>query len=192
MADIKKGSDLITTMQETATRVKKLERQLAVTRSAKSIVDTAESVGPISVSTSFAALPTADEITLVTTTNCVISFYFQFDMLSDCAATSVDEIEGTATVKLKDNETGYTSSLGAFTPGPVPQTAYQNSVVSSTGFLATQKVMFPLSDWASASGKHTFSLLYSFSPGFNINGTIPYSTTVTIKNRKLVGWVIPF
>ena len=190
MADIKKGSDLITTMQETATRVKKLERQLAVTRSAKSIVDTAESVGPISVSTSFAALPTADEITLVTTTNCVISFYFQFDMLSDCAAI-VDEGEGATAVQLKDNETGYTSSLATFQPA-APQTAYQNSVVSSTGFLATQKVMFPLSDWASASGKHTFSLLYSFSPGFNINGTIPYSTTVTIKNRKLVGWVIPF
>ncbi len=191
MADIKKGSDVITTMRETETRVKKLERQLAVTRSAKSIVDTAESVGPISASTSFAALPTADEITLVTTTNCVISFYFQFDMLSDCAAT-VGDTEGATAVQLKDNETGYTSSLATFQPGPAPQTAYQNSVVSSTAFLATQKVMFPLSDWASASGKHTFSLLYSFNPGVDDTGTIPFSTTLTIKNRKLVGWVIPF
>jgi len=190
MADVKKGSDLITTMGKTEQRLKKVERQLAVTRSAKSIVSTAESVGPISAATSYAALPTAEQITLVTTTNCVISFYFQFDMLSVCAAL-LGETEGSVNVKLKDNETGFTSSLGGFSP-TAPQTAYVNSVVSSTGFLATQKVMFPLSAWASVAGSHTFSLLYSVSPGFDATGTVPYSTTVTIQNRKFVGWVQPF
>ena len=188
MADVKKGSDLITTMSETEKRLKKVERQLAVPRKgASSIVTEQSTVG--TWSESFAN----ETVTVVTTANCLMHFFLQMDaktssLAAPCtvAITSVETSEEffcfsiTSTVFRRfATAPGTGSTLAAdFTSesGSVPKTF--NSLRGGVLTVAS-----PLEGWATSAGPHEFTITYNQPTSFE---------TLTVKNRKFFAWVQPF
>ena len=86
MADIKKGSDLITTLGDTEQRLKKVERQLAVPRKGvSSIIPDSAAIAtsgtpvPIGLGQS---PPQDDSVTVVCTANCLVHIYVEVKMVS--------------------------------------------------------------------------------------------------------------
>lgn len=176
MADVKKGSDLITTLGAAEKRLKKVERQLAVPRTSVSVVATSQTT----TSATPVALTTADTVTIVTTAVCLIHIYFEVE-------TSVTG-GNTASVYVRDHDaangagvnTEYARSDSATTENStsigIPTTTDSNLVPRGhyLTFTNTPK-------WDTATGPHTFSLRYSTTGG-----------TATFLNRKLFAWVQPF
>lgn len=185
MADVKKGSDLITTMGETEKRMKKLERQMNVPRVINSVITasgtrtitTAPGLGYLTGGTS-----TVDRVTVVTTTNCLIYIMVRVDM-----TTGVNF--GGAQVDLLDESAGLTYTI--MNPGPASGVFQSMVTVPGTtagGYLGGAILGGPLCLLSTsvdgiAAGKRNFSLQY----GCNTN-----SDTITVKNRMLFAWVQPF
>jgi hypothetical protein len=192
MADIKKGSDLITTMGATEQRLKKVERQLSVPRTTASVITKAEGITTTSSTPATAvALATTDIVTVVTTTRCIIDFYFTFDY--SWTWTGVASDFSFAVIYLRDNETGYVYTLATLTGGlgKAASGMYTNSTYSGTTFSAPSQVsVFPSPLWASASGAHKFELRISVQ-AIPVGGS-PVSTTFTLKNRAFYARVTPF
>jgi hypothetical protein len=195
MADIKKGSDLITTMGATEKRMKKLERQLAVPRTTSSVITTAQGITTTSSTpTTAVALATTDILTVVTTTRCIIDFYLTYDY--SWTWTGVASDFALAYIYLRDNETGYTYALGSGASlsgglGYAASGVYINSTYSGTTFSPPKQVsVFPSPLWASASGAHKFELRVSMT-AIPVGGS-RVSTTFTLKNRAFYARVTPF
>ena len=192
MADVKKGSDLITTMGETEARLKKVERQLSVPRTTSSIITTAEGITTSSLGqTTAATLTTPDIITVVTTARCIIDFYFTFDYSWTWAG--VPSSTASASIYLRDNETGFLTSLRQIDGGLFQEATgvFRNSTYFSSTFSSPDyKLVFPSPLWASAAGAHKFELRIT-TQGIQVGG-VPVSTTLTLKNRALYARVTPF
>ena len=180
MADIKKGSDLITTMGKTEARLKKVERQLAVPRrgSASTITEETSLVSGFS--------PTQDRVTIVTTANCLVHFFVKIEAKVG-AGDSV-------TLAVKDFTNGL--FLYNFT---ISNTSYE-TYFTAPGSRYEAAAPFSYSwDWRAGrtpddGGGGAVTVPYS-TAGTAVLGfefTIPASDTVTIKNRKLFAWVQPF
>ena len=184
MADVKKGSDLITTMGETEKRMKKLERQMAVRRKGSSSVEitggsrTSTTPGPLTT-----GVTTLDRVTVVTTNLCVIQILVEVALQTSDAAFA-------ATVHLFDETTNNShqilstnSSTGARRARIVPGSttgAPQGAVFGPLG----GAFAFPIPDnWGTGSaGPHSFYLYYAAEGG----------ATVTAFDRKIFAWVTPF
>jgi hypothetical protein len=192
MADIKKGSDLITTMGETEQRMKKLERQLSVPRTTSSVITTAEGITTTSsTETTAVALATSDILTVVTTPRCIIDFYLTYDYSWTWAGVASDN--GTAVIYLRDNETGYVYTLKSVSGGLTGAASgvYTNSTYSGGFFSPPAQVsVFPSPLWASVSGPHKFELRIGMI-AVKVAGS-PVSTTFTLKNRAFYARVTPF
>jgi hypothetical protein len=183
MADIKKGSDLITTMGETEKRMKKLERQMAVQRKGSSSVlitpGTRTSATPGLLTT---GLTTLDRVTVLTTNLCVIQIVVEVALATSNAAFA-------ATVYLYDETTNNsiqilsTNSTSAIRARIVPGSttgAPQGAVFGPLG----GTFAFPIPDnWGTGSaGPHSFYLFYACEGG----------ATVSAFDRKMFAWVTPF
>ena len=189
MADVKKGSDLITTLGETEKRLKKVERQLAVPRKGASSIVTEESTVGTGTQ-SFAG----ETVTVVTTANCLIHFFLQMDAKTSSVAApctvaikSVETSEEFACFQVTSTVvrrfatapgTGstlaadFTSQLGS--PPPATFNSLRGGVLT---------VASPLEDWATSAGPHEFTISYTQATSFE---------TLTVKNRKFFAWVQPF
>ena len=171
MADIKKPADLMNILPAQETRLKKMERQLAVPRTEYSSVATSETT----TSATPVALTTADTVTIVTTAVCLIHIYFEVE-------TSVTG-GNTASVYVRDhdaaNGAGVNTVITATSSAtPINLGASSNGTsVPSGGYLTFTNTP----KWDTAVGPHTFSLRYSTSGG-----------TATFTKRKLFAWVQPF
>jgi hypothetical protein len=188
MADIKKGSDLITTLGTTEKRLKKLERQLAIPRKgASSIVTEQSTVG--TGTESFAG----ETVTVVTTANCLIHFFLQVDAKTSLAAAP-------CTVAIKDVETSEVfvcfrvngESYTRFATAPGTGSTLSADFVSESGVPpdtfnslrgGVLTVPSPLEGWATSAGPHEFTISYNQPTS---------GQTLTVKNRKLFAWVQPF
>ena len=192
MADVKKGSDLITTLGDTEKRLKKVERQLAVPRTTSSVITTAEGITTTSPTGSApVALATTDILTVVTTPRCIIDFYLTFDYSWTWAGVASDI--SLAIIYLRDNETGYVYTLATLAGGlgRAASGVYTNSTYSGTTFSPPAQVsVFPSPLWASAGGAHRFELRISVQ-AIEVGGS-RVSTTLTLKNRAFYARVTPF
>ena len=172
MAKINSSSDLIASLTDTETRLRRVERQLVVPRTDVSIVNTTETTS----SATAVALTTADTVTVVTSRTCLIHIYFTvtakttagtlrvylFDHDANAGAGSTDEILNTTSATDDVLATSDFSSYG--------------NVPSGT------PITFPnTSTWTTATGAHKFSIKYLTTSG-----------TATFRNRKLFAYVQPF
>ena len=188
MADIKKGSDLITTMGDTEKRLKKLERQLAVPRKgASSIVTEQSTVG--TGTESFAN----ETVTVVTTANCLIHFFLQIDAkTSSAAAPCTVAIESVEIVNPFVCFEVTSTSFKRFATAPGTGSTLSADFVAQTGLPGPTfnslrggvlTVPSPLDGWATSAGPHEFTISYNQPTSFE---------TLTVKNRKFFAWVQPF
>lgn len=172
MANIKKPADLMHMLPAQETRLKKMERQLAVPRTEYSSVTTSETT----TSATAVALTTADTVTIVTSAVCLIHIYFEV-MASTTA--------GTLSIYVRDHDAANGAGVNTVaaqsvsaTPGNIAPSDVAAGVTVPYGnymtFANTPK-------WDTATGPHTFSLRYSTTAG-----------TATFYNRKLFAWVQPF
>ena len=176
MAEINASSNLIASLTDAERRLRRVERQLVVPRTDVSVVTTSQTT----TSASPVALTTADQVTVVTSTVCLIHIYFEVE----ASVTGGN----TASVYVRDHDaangagvdTEYARSDSATpensTSIGIPTTTDSNRVPRGhyLTFTNTPK-------WDTATGRHTFSLRYSTSGG-----------TATFLNRKLFAWVQPF
>ncbi len=170
MAEIRKGSDLIRTMGETEGRLKKVERQMAVQRKGASSVVAEEQT----LSAGATVLATADAVTLITTSNCLVSFYVQVTLKTST---------GSAYVYLSDDAQSTTLQV-IRTADPVFETrGMRPGTVDGEGFDPGQLApVYPMVFVMTTAGKHKWKLVYSVDGG----------GTATFKDRKLFAWVTPF
>jgi hypothetical protein len=177
MADVKKGSDLITTMGETEKRIKKLERQLAVPRKGASSVVTEEST------TSSPTINYSGEtVTVVPTANCLVHFFLQLDAKQSSGRGAVYLQDVTANnyvylIIVDDTVYRTYSSAPGSNPDPTVFT-YHNGPdwqIGTTGGAITVPY--------TTAGSRTFRLGYA---------CIDAVGTFTVKNRNLFAWVQPF
>ena len=191
MADIKKGSDLITTLGATEKRLKKVERQLAVPRTTSSVITTAEGITTTSSTpTTAVALATTDILTVVTTPRCIIDFYLTYDYSWTWAGVASDN--GSAVIYLRDNETTLVYQLSSIVGGfGAASGVFTNSTYEGAFFSPPAQVsVFPSPLWASAGGAHRFELRISVR-AIEVGGS-RVSTTLTLKNRAFYARVTPF
>ena len=188
MADVKKGSDLITTLGETEKRLKKVERQLAVPRKgASSIVTEQSTVG--TGTESFAN----ETVTVVTTANCLIHFFLQMDAKTSLAAAPCTvRIQSVETSERFDCFEVTSTSFRRFATAPGTGSTLNADFTSESGvpydtFNALRggvlTVASPLDGWATSAGPHEFTISYTQATS---------GETLTVKNRKFFAWVQPF
>jgi len=179
MADIKKGSDLITTLGDTEKRLKKLERQLAVPRRGSSSVVTEESA----LTGTFT--PSGDSVTVVATANCLVHLFLQLDAKVSTATPAVGFIKDATNANyIYDYQIDSTSYLSyACTPASRYEAAsplndsndWRTNTTSGAAYGGAITIPYAVAE------PITFQL--EFLVGAN---------TLTIKNRKLFAWVQPF
>lgn len=171
MAEIAKQADLMHILPAQETRLKKMERQLAIPRTEVSVVATSETT----ISAAPATLDTADTVTIVTTAVCLIHIYFEVE-----ASTT----SGTLSIYVRDHDAA--NGVGVNTVGATTNSATPTNLCATSGLttLPPLGVYFTFTNtpkWDTAIGPHTFSLRYSTTAG-----------TATFLNRKLFAWVQPF
>jgi len=178
MADIKKGSDLITTMGATEKRLKKLERQLAVPRRGASSVITEETTFTNNYT------PIEDQVTVVTTANCLVHIYFQLQ----AKVGSGDEVQ----VYLRNNTANTLSYYFSVVDNDfalyrsAPGTKYQ-ATFPNTGAFTNDDL-----DDGARGGFLIFPINIARPTNFGFLFNIPSGDSITIKNRSLYVWVQPF
>jgi len=172
MAEIAKQADLMHILPAQETRLKKMERQLAIPRTEVSVVATSETT----ISAAPATLDTADTVTIVTTAVCLIHIYFEVEASTTSGTLSIYVRDHDAANGVGVNTTAATSSSA--TPGGLAPSSTSAGVSVPYGSLMT---FTNTPKWNTATGPHTFSLRYSTTAG-----------TATFLNRKLFAWVQPF
>jgi len=175
MADIKKRADLMHILPAQAARIKKMERQLAVPRTYRSIVAASETT----TSASPVALTTADTVTVVTTDVCLIHIYFEVEA-------STTGLSATVYVRDHDaaNGAGVNTAIAgtdSATPENLTSTRFPSVDASNQVPRGNFLTFTNTPKWDNATGAHTFSLRYATNTG-----------TATFFNRKLFAWVQPF
>ena len=176
MADVKKGSDLITTMGETEKRLKKLERQLAVPRRGASSIVTEEANTTVSTVEYF-----GDSVTVVATSNCLIHCFVQVD---------AKQSTGIGVVYIQD------VTANSFVYQLLVTDTFYRTHSSAPGALSTA-TNHDYPDWVIgvAVGPGFITLPYTtagsreFKLGFSTSNSVG---SLTFKNRKLFAWVQPF
>jgi len=187
MADVSRGKDLVSSLNDTETRLKKVERQLAVPRK-----------GSISVTDAVSSTPTdgkqllSDTVTVVTTDTCLIHFLVILELRF--GQTTLDS----GFIYVRDMEVGASADLrviadGANATGGLPTTYVEYGTTTgiptnSMGYWQTQRYgpWGPVTitnnpSWAKAAGKHTFNLVAE-NTNFGMD----------IRKRKFFAWVQPF
>jgi len=189
MAFIQKTKDLVTTMNATESRLKKVERQLAVPRKGSSSI-----VTELSHATGAMTTFSNERVTVVTTANCLIYFFMQVDarMSGSNAYISINDVETGASFRC------FNVTLGAgnykrysTAPGPLQggstNTSYNfvRSDTAAENYLRGGAVIIPspLDGWAHSAGSHQFTIGYQTD---GLGGTLDF------QNRKLYAWVQPF
>jgi hypothetical protein len=168
MADIKKGSDLITTLGDTEKRLKKVERQLAVPRKGASSIVTESS---LIVTTGTPVAIGLDSVTVVCTEVCLVHVYVQLQMFI---------ASGTATVFLRDVTAGTNTQIIA---SSIDGSTYATVAGSNTGV-----------DITTASG----GIISFVQPNLEVGPReyrlfcLAPSPGIIFADRKLFAWVQPF
>ena len=176
MADVKKGSDLITTMGETEMRLKKLERQLAVPRKGGSSVVTEEANTKVSTVEYF-----GDSVTVVATANCLIHCFVQVD---------AKQSTGTGVVYI------YDVTANSFVYQLLVTDTFYRTHSSAPGAVASA-TNHDYPDWVIGVGTGPGFITLPYTTAGSREFKLGYSTTnaigtFTFKNRKLFAWVQPF
>lgn len=187
MADVSKGKDLVSSLNDTETRLKKVERQLAVPRK-----------GSVSVTGTSTLIPgdgtvvLSDSVTVVTTATCLIHFFVLLELrfasaTNDIGVVSIRDMETLTdlsiiaranTVPADDPLPTTYTQYGTHTALPINAAGYQQS--SQPGPYGPVTITNNAS-WAKAAGKHTFNLV-----AFNLFNSFD------IRKRKFFAWVQPF
>ena len=189
MADIKKGSDLITTLGATEARLKKVERQLAVPRRGESSVSTEL------VTVTGSGIDLSDPVTVVLTAKCLIHIWAVWEMQVSDANASIDfgvEIQGSDPADYAARSLVRYASSSGFAPTTYEQ---YGTTAKEQKLTATQH---------RGENLHAISLPNQRNPGglgptmaqgkatVNLIVTVGSGATLSIKNRKLFAWVQPF
>ena len=172
MAKINSSSDLIASLTDTETRLRRVERQLVVPRTDVSIVNTTETTS----SATAVALTTADTVTVVASRTCLIHIY---------VVVTAKTTAGTCRVYLFDHD----ATAGAGEAFEILNTTSATDDVMATADFTSfgnvpsgTPITFPnTSTWTTATGAHKFSLKYLTTSG-----------TATFRNRKMFAYVQPF
>jgi len=185
MADVSRGKDLVSSLNDTEERLKKVERQLAVPRrGTSSIVTEGEQ---LSTGTDPAALSTPDQVTVVTTTNCLIHLYVEV-RIDGSARTG----GATGSVYLRDTSLGATNYWKILEGGgddsyyaTVPGSRVGAKRKATTG--VPPNLNLALCGWLAwtsqnDAGPKTFELLYLATGG----------TSSFFSYRNMFAWVQPF
>ena len=168
MADIKKQADLMHILPAQETRLKKMERQLAVPRTYVSIVATSETT----TSATPVALTTADTVTIVASDACLIHIYFEVMASSTL---------GTLNVYVRDHDAANGAGVNTLAAQLVSATPTNIAPVGELVPSGSYMTFANTPKWDTQTGAHTFSLRYSTTTG-----------TATFYDRKLFAWVQPF
>ena len=192
MADVSRGKDLVSSLNDTETRLKKVERQLAVPRrGAVSVTDTT------SLPASGSKTLLSDSVTVVTTATCLIHFFLIVEIKFGVSSLDYGKVH------LRDMEIGASSDFviiadtafnldGSVNTIPTTFTEYgSQSGIPSDWTSGDQKTQLPgpwgpvtitnNPSWAKAAGKHTFNLVAE-----------PGAFGFDIRKRKFFAWVQPF
>jgi hypothetical protein len=185
MADIKKGSDLITTMGATEARLKKVERQLAVPRRGDA------SYAPEVVTTTGG--PLSDPVSIVLTAKCLIHIFATFELKADTVNRMLE--------------------VGVTIQGADPLDYAARSITrfgSASGFAPTSYQVFGTTarEWQLSSSqnglenKHPITLANQRNPAglgadltagkYTVTMTTSTDGTLSIRSRRLFAWVQPF
>jgi hypothetical protein len=179
MADVKKGSDLITTMGATEKRLKKVERQLAVPRKGSSSIVTEESV----LTGVFSS--TGDSVTVVATANCLVHLFFTLQAKVSTATAATGYIADTTFQSILYNFEVDDTSFLTYASSPATRYEIASPLNDSTDWRTTNLGNIyggVLTKPYAVAGPITFELQFS----------VAAASTLTIKNRKLFAWVQPF
>lgn len=170
MPDINAPANLTDYLAERDTRLRKVERQLAVARTAYSSVATKETT----TSSSPVALTTADSVTLNTSTRTLVSFYVRATLENSSGG-------GTSIVYVRDETAGVNYQvLGTAGTGPfvtVSQPGANAGQVTTSGVPLGGYVNL----YVTTAGSSTFSLRYAVTSG-----------TGSFSNRLLLATAQPF
>lgn len=170
MPDINASANLTDYLAERDTRLRKVERQLAVARTAYSSVATKETT----ISSSPVALTTADSVTLNTSTRTLVSFYVRATLENSSSG-------GTSIVYVRDETAGVNYQvLGTLGTGPfvtVSQPGANSGQVTTGGVPLGGYVNL----YVTTAGSTTFSLRYAVTSG-----------TGYFSNRLLLAQAQPF
>lgn len=177
MADIKKPSDLMHALPAQAKRLRKMERQLAVARTAISSISGSGTRPASTRGLLTAGTTTRDQVTVVTTLRCLISVVVEVTLQTSDAtfAANVYLIDDTTGAQYKLLSTNSTSAQ-------LRRSAQGSSSGALDPVLGGAVSFAPPAAWSPATGAHSFSLYYE------ADGT----ATITVSNRKLFAWVQPF
>ena len=177
MANVNAQADLVSSIGETDRRLTKVERQLAVPRTAKSSIAgsgtrTSSTAGVLTGGTT-----TRDQVTVVTTASCLISVVAEVTLNTSSGVSD-------ATVHLVDDTTGtlYQLLSTTSTTPELRRSAQGLSRGALDPILGGAVSFAPPAAWSPATGPHSFSLYYAAAG----------SATVTASSRKLFAWVTPF
>ena len=171
MPDINSGSDLMTTIGDTNTRLKKVERQLQVPRKGASSV-VSDQQAALNNLINGVTLATPDTVNVVATSNCLIHVYAELNCTSAAGGPTVflflnGPTKGASTTIFSSMTTGYFTIQGGSTTG---NSGLPNSPVGAPAVFA----------WSDA-GLTSITLRFKSPSGVS-----------SFKDRKLFAWVQPF
>lgn len=165
MPDINAPANLTDYLAERDTRLRKVERQLAVARTAYSSVATKETT----TSSSPVALTTANSVTLNTSTRTLVSFYVRATLENSSSG-------GNSIVYVRDETAGVNYQvLTATGIGPFVTVSQPGSTAGSTALGGYVNL------YVTTAGSSTFSLRYAVTSG-----------TGSFSNRLLLATAQPF
>lgn len=167
MSLVNSQRDLLATIANLEARLLKVERQLAVPRTAFSEVTMAQSTG----STGATSLATEDTVSVVTTASCLVHIYFQVTIANTSTASNQ--------VYLRDDTAAVEYKLVDYT-GKGPET-YAAGPLSVAGGSLVAQYSTPVTLAVTTAGPRTYKLRYATASG-----------TATFSNRRLYAWVQPF
>jgi hypothetical protein len=169
MPDINRSADLTEYLTERDSRLRKIERQLAVPRRAYSDVTTSQTTAFTGLGG--VALTTPDRISVVTTARSIVHFYVEVTI----ANTGVNS----SNVFLYDETDVSSRQILSYTGvGPVARASVPGS---TTGVDPAATFGGFVSSIVTVAGQRDYSLRYSVVAG-----------TGTFSNRKLYAWIQPF
>ena len=189
MADIKKGSDLITTMGATEARLKKVERQLAVPRRGDASVSTEL------VTVTGSGISLSDPVTIVLTAKCLIHIWAVWFMKVTDANAQIDfgvEIQGSDPSDYAARSLVRYATSSGFAP-----TTYQQygTTAKEQKLTATQHQGENLHAISLPNQRNPAGLGATMAQGkatVTLNVTVGSAATLSIKERRLFAWVQPF
>lgn len=172
MPDINSSADLTSILSDWETQLRKVERQLAVPRVARSFVATKETT----ISTTPVPLTTLDRVVVNTTTTTLVTFFVRATVENSSSLFSnfIYIRDETAAINY---QVATVSGTGPFVMATTPGSTSGVAQTSGAPLAGT------VSLYITTANSSVFSLMFASSSGSN---------TASFSNRLLLAWAQPF